>query len=105
MKLKQILPNLLLLLLPLFTFATTSTPTNHHCAVDRKTSITGWRSGNGYCNELGGRLCTRSGKSINRCSSSSNYCCNHLCISLINVVLLNRTFSNQHPNQCILTSS
>jgi hypothetical protein len=32
---------------------------DHQCAVDWNPSVTGWKSGQGHCQELGGRLCTR----------------------------------------------
>ena len=39
--------------------ALTGTASQENCAVEERMSVTGWRSGEGYCNALGGRLCTR----------------------------------------------
>ena len=52
------------ILLPTVALLTTTTsalsflPTNHQCAIDSNPSVTGWKSGQGHCQELGGRLCT-----------------------------------------------
>jgi len=53
----------LLLLLAWYFFPLThalqGTATDHSCAVEWRPSVTGWKSGQGYCQNLGGRLCTR----------------------------------------------
>ena len=55
----NLLSLIFLLLFPIYSAITIKSSGDHQCTVDYNPSVNGWKSGQGYCQKLGGRLCTR----------------------------------------------